>query len=200
YVDIYAGIFAPYGQDDLAAYMVSEASGRGDRRIPPLRELCGDARGEMAGLPVDQIGQAVQPTEVQRAALDELANASASAAEMIQASCPTQTASTALARLAVMQERLQVMIKAEQALQAPLEKFYGLLDDAQKARLNALAEGRRKMSATSRAGEAQGKAQGKTQEKAQACQAEPSAALKWPEDEIEARLHLNDIQRAAFEV
>jgi len=41
YVDIYAGIFAPYGQDDLAAYMVSEASGRGDRRIPPLRELCG---------------------------------------------------------------------------------------------------------------------------------------------------------------
>ncbi len=80
------------------------------------------------------------------------------------------------------------MIKAELAVQPPLEKFYGLLDDEQKARLNALAEDRRKISATNRARQAQG------------CQAEPSAALKWPADEIEARLHLNDTQSAALEV
>jgi LTXXQ motif family protein len=196
YGDIYAGIFAPYGQDDLAAYTLLEPSGREHRRIPPLRELCGDAGGEMAGLPIDQIRQAVQPTEPQRAALDELANASVSAAEMIQASCPTQTASTALARLAVMQERLQAMIKAEQAMQAPLEKFYGLLNDEQKARLNARTEDRRKISATSRARELQAMVQAKPQ----GCQAEPSAAWKWPQDEIEARLHLDDIQRAALEV
>jgi len=188
YGDIHAGIFAPYGQDDLAGYTVPGPSGRRHRRVPPLQQLCGDDSREIAGLPVDQIQQAVQPTEAQRAALDDLANASVSAAQIVRASCPTQTASTAPARLAAMQERLQAMIKAELAVQPPLEKFYGLLDDEQKARLNALAEDRRRISATNRAREAQG------------CQAEPSAALKWPVDEIEARLHLDDTQSAALEV
>jgi len=188
YGDIYAGIFAPYGQDDLAGYTAPGPSGRRHRRVPPLQQLCGDDSREIAGLPIDQIQRAVQPTEAQRAALDDLANASVSAAQIVRASCPTQTASTAPARLAAMQERLQAMIKAELAVQPPLEKFYGLLDDEQKARLNALAEDRRKISATNRARQAQG------------CQAEPSAALKWPADEIEARLHLNDTQSAALEV
>ena len=188
YGDIYAGIFAPYGQDDLAGYTAPGPSGRRHRRVPPLQQLCGDDSREIAGLPIDQIQQAVQPTEAQRAVLDDLANASVSAAQIVRASCPTQTASTAPARLAAMQERLQAMIKAELVVQPPLEKFYGLLDDQQKARLNALAEDRRKISATNRAREAQG------------CQAESSAALKWPADEIEARLHLNDTQRAALDV
>jgi len=87
-----------------------------------------------------------------------------------------------------MQERLQAMIKAELVVQPPLGEFYGLLDDQQKARLNALAEDRRKISATNRAREAQGL---------------PSRVIgrvKWPADEIEARLHLNDTQRAALDV
>jgi len=187
YGDIYAGIFAPYGQDDLAGYTAPGPSGRRHRRVPPLQQLCGDDSREIAGLPIDQIQQAVQLTEAQRAVLDDLANASVSAAQIVRA-CPTQTASTAPARLAAMQERLQAMIKAELTVQPPLEKFYGLLDDEQKARLNALAEDRRKISATNRARQAQG------------CQAEPSAALKWPADEIEARLYLNDTQSAALEV
>ena len=188
YPDIYAAIFAPYGPDDLAAYTGPSPHGRRYRRVPPLQQLCGDDSREIAGLPIDQIQQAMQPNEAQRAALDDLANASVSAAQIVRASCPTQTASTAPARLAAMQERLQAMIKAELAVQPPLEKFYGLLDDEQKARLNALAEDRRKISATNSAKQAQG------------CQAEPSAALKWPADEIEARLYPNDTQSAALEV
>jgi hypothetical protein len=188
YGDIYAGIFAPYGQGDLAGYTPPGPSGRRHRRVPPLQQLCGDDSREIAGLPIGQIQQAVRPIEAQRAALDDLANASVSAAQIVRASCPPQTASTAPARLAAMQERLQAMIKAGLAMQPPLEKFYGLLDDEQKARLNALAEDRRKISATNRARQAQG------------CQAEPSAALKWPADEIEARLYLNDTQSAALEV
>src|SRR5258705_4558612 len=110
YGDIYAGIFAPYGQDDLAGYTAPGPSGRRHRRVPPLQQLCGDDSREIAGLPIDQIQRAVQPTEAQRAALDDLANASVSAAQIVRASCPTQTASTAPARLAGMQERLQAMI------------------------------------------------------------------------------------------
>jgi len=190
YPDIYAAIFAPYGHDDLAAYAGPSPLGRRHRRVPPLQQLCGDDSREIAGLPIDQIEQAIQPNEVLRAALDDLANALISAARMIQASCPTQTAFTAPERLAVMQRRIEAMIKAESAVQQPLGKFYDLLDDEQEARLNALAEDRRKMSPAKRATEAP----------AQGCGAAQSAALQWPADEIEARLHPNDTQRAALKV
>jgi len=188
YPDIYAAIFAPYGHDDLAAYTGPSPLDRRHRRVPPLPQLCGDDSGEIAGLPIDQIAQAIQPNEAQRAALDDLANALISAARMIRASCPTQTAFTAPDRLAVMQQRIEAMIKAESALQQPLGKFYDLLDDEQEARLNALGEDRRKMSPAKRATEAP----------AQGCGAAQSAALQWPADEIEARLHPNDTQRAAL--
>ena len=154
YPDIYAAIFAPYGHDDLAAYTGPSPSGRRHRRVPPLQQLCGDDSREIAGLPIDQIQQAIQPNEAQRAALDDLANALISAAQMIRASCPTQTAFTAPGRLAVMQQRIGAMIKAVSAVQQPLGKFYDLLDDEQEARLNAIAEDRRKTSAANGATEA----------------------------------------------
>src|SRR5216683_2213504 len=190
YPDIYAAIFAPYGHDDLAAYAGPSPFGRRYRRVPPLQQLCGDDSREIAGLPIDQIQQAIQPNEAQRATLDDLANALISAAQMIRASCPTQTAFTAPDRLAVMQQRIEAMIKAALALEQPLGKFYDLLDDEQEARLDALAEDRRKMSA----------ANGATEAPAQDCGAAQPAALRWPADEIEARLHPNDTQRAALKV
>src|ERR1700676_2133621 len=61
YPDIYAAIFAPYGHDDLAAYTGPSPFGRRHRRVPPLQQLCGDDSGEIAGLPIDQIQQAMQP-------------------------------------------------------------------------------------------------------------------------------------------
>ena len=190
YPDIYAAIFAPYGPGDLAAYTEPSPSGRRHRRVPPLQQLCGDDSREIAGL-IDQLQQAIQPNnEAQRAALDDLANVLISAAQMIRASCPTQTAFTAPDRLAVMQQRIGAMIQAELAMQQPLGKFYDLLDDEQEARLNAIAEDRRKMSA----------ANGATEAPAQGCGAAQPAALQWPADEIEARLHPNDTQRAALKV
>ena len=208
YADIYAGIFAPYDQDDLAGYAVSDLSGRRHRRIPPLQQLCGDDSRESASFPIDQIQQAVQPTEAQRAALNELADASVSAAQMIRASCPTQPASSGSARLAAMQERLQAMIKAVAAIQPTLAKFYGLLDDEQKARFNVLAEDQRKISATSRDKTSRARtsrvetnrAETNGASEAQGCEAQPSAALKWPADEIDATLHLDDDQRASLEL
>ena len=190
YPDIYAAIFAPYGHDDLAAYTGPSPHGRRHRRVPSLQQLCGDDSREIAGLPIDQIQQAIRPNEAQRAALDDLANALISAAQMIRASCPTQTAFTAPGRLAVMQQRIGAMMQAALAVQQPLGKFYDLLEDEQEARLNALAEDRRKMSA----------ANGATEAPAQGCGAAQPAALQWPADEIEARLHPNDTQRAALKV
>jgi hypothetical protein len=189
YPDIYAAIFTPYGHDDLAAYTGPRPFGPRHRRVPPLQQLCDDSR-EIAGLPIDQIRQAVQPNETQSAALDDLANALISAAQMIRASCPTQTAFTAPDRLALMQQRIGAMSKAALAVEQPLGKFYDLLDDEQEARLNAIAEDRRKMSA----------ANGATEAPAQGCGAAQPAALQWPADEIEAKLHPNDAQRAALDM
>ena len=42
--------------------------------------MCGDDSRDGAGIPIDQIEQAIQPNETQRAALDDLANASIQAA------------------------------------------------------------------------------------------------------------------------
>jgi hypothetical protein len=187
YPDIYAAIFAPYGPEDLAAYTGPSPHGRRHRRVPRLAQLCSDDSGEIAGL-IDQIQQAIQPNEAQRAALDDLANAWISAAGMIRASCPAQAAFTASDRLTVMQQRIGAMIMAERAVQQPLDKFYDLLDDEQEARLNALAEDRRKMSV----------ANGATEPPAQGCGAAQPAGLQWPAQEIEARLHPNDTQRAAL--
>jgi LTXXQ motif family protein len=188
YSDIHAGIFAPYGRDALARYLAPDQSGRRHRRAPTLQQFCGDDGSDPVGLPVDRMEKAVQPTDAQRAALDELANASRSAAQLIRASCPAQAPATALDRLAAMKARLEAMIKAAQALQHPLENFYYLLDDEQQARLNALARDGGATSTTGRAGEKQ------------SCQAAPTAVLNWPSAEIAARLRLNETQRAALEV
>src|ERR1700687_5104920 len=167
YPDIYAAIFATYGHDDLAPYTGPSPFGRRHRRVPPLQQFCGDDSREIAGLPIDQIQQAIQPNEAQRAALDDLRNALTSAGHKIRASCPTQTALTAPDRLAAMQQRIGAMITAAFAVQQPLGKFYDLLEDEQEARLNALAEDRRKTSAANGATEAP--AQGSAKGSAQGC-------------------------------
>ncbi|MGQ0687009.1 Spy/CpxP family protein refolding chaperone [Bradyrhizobium sp.] len=188
YGDIYAGIFAPYRDDALARYMGSDSSSRKHRRIATVAQFCGDDSPEAVDPAIDRIREAVQPTETQRAALDNLAIAWRSAALVVRATCPRQAATTPLERLAAMKERLEAMLKAAQALQHPLEDFYYLLDDEQQARLNALAEERQKPSATDQTGATK------------VCQPAPTTALKWPAEEIEARVQLNDTQRAALEV
>jgi hypothetical protein len=190
YPDIYAAVFVPYGHEELAAYAGPGPHGRRSRRVLRLPQLCSDDRSEIAGLPIDQVREAIQPNEAQRAALDDLANALISAAQMIRASCPAQTAFTAPGRLAVMQQRIGAMMQAALAVQQPLLTFYDLLEDEQEARLNALVEGRRKMSA----------AYGPTELPAQQCGAAQPAALQWPADEIETRLRPNETQRAALKV
>jgi hypothetical protein len=186
YPDIYAGIFAPYGYDDLAGYMAQRGRGRRHDRVPSLAQMCGDDSREVAGLPIDQIQQAIRPNEAQLAVLDELANASIQAAQTIRAACPAQVASTAPGRLAAMQQRIEAIISGVAMVRPPLEKLYGLMDDEQKTRFNALAEDQRKASASGAS-------------LAQNCASAQSAAFQWPGSEIEANLHLNDTQRAALQ-
>lgn len=176
YPDIFAGIFVPYSYSDLAAYLAPAS-----RKVPPLQDFCGRENHAGAGSPIKQIEQTVKPDQAQRAALDDLAKALTSAARLIQASCPSRTALTAPDRLAAMGQRVEAMSRAVILLEPPLRKLYGLLDDGQKTRLDALA-------APNRA----------TGSPATLCQAAQQSALQWPTEEIGTALHPNDAQRAAL--
>ncbi|MEN3348776.1 MAG: hypothetical protein V7632_2411 [Bradyrhizobium sp.] len=189
YPDIYAGIFAPYGYDDLRGYLSERRPGRRSRDGRWIDRMCGNDSRSVAGLPIDQIADAVQPTEAQTAALDELGNASITAAQTIRAACPAQVVLTAPNRLGAMQQRIEAMIAAVAIVRPPLEKFYGLLDDEQKARLNALPDEQRKGSAASAS----------SATPAENCAAAQPAVQDWPAGEIDARLHLNDTQRPALQ-
>jgi len=72
------------------------------------------------------------------------------------------------------------------SVQPALDRFYGLLSDEQKARLNALAENQRRRSfgEESRSIACAG------------CDVAQVSALKWPTEEIEARLRPTEAQRA----
>ena len=187
YDDIYAGMFAPYGYDDLTRYLPQRTSSAPDAR-DPLAQMCGDDSREIAGLPIDLIDQAVAPTETQRAALDELAKASVTAAQNIKAACPTKISLTAPSRLASMQQRIEAMIAAVATVQPLLDKFYGILNDEQKAQLNALGEDQRRRVT----------AQNRNRSLAQSCDVAQPSALQWPAEEIDARLHPTDSQRASL--
>jgi hypothetical protein len=203
YNDIYAGLFAPYGYDDLIGYLppgggggpgvtVGQARGQGRSAqaamTDQLTQLCGEDSRDIAGLPVDQIQQVIQPNEAQRAALDDLANASVKAAQDIKAACPTQISLTAPGRLAAMQQRIEAMIAAVETVQPPLQKFSDLLSDEQRARLNALAQNQRKNEA----------ARSSSSPLAQDCGAAQPGVTNWPTAEIEARLHPTEAQRASL--
>lgn len=183
YRDIYAAIFTPYGEDELARY-VSPSRGRRFGRPPSLARICGDDAGELAGLPIERVRQAIQPSDDQRAALDALANASLEAAQTIRSACPTEIASTPSGRLAAMRQRLEAMKSAIARVRTPFEEFYELLDDDQKGKLAAFNDQRAPFAPKVPA--------------AQSCT--PPETLQWPAGEIESRLHLSDTQREALDV
>ena len=200
YGDIYAAIFAPYAATEFAAYTASQ--GRRARKVPSVEAVC-DA-SDTGGLPVDRIAALVQPNELQRAALDELAIAWVAARDTIRATCPTQAPATAAERLGLMQTRLAAMIKATDAIAPSLAKFVDLLDAGQKAKLDALANERRAALAAGQRKDAQAPA---------ACEAgydprydvqaqrqyEQLVQQQWP-GEIASTLRLDDTARARFEV
>ncbi|BAL73701.1 hypothetical protein S23_04790 [Bradyrhizobium cosmicum] len=201
YGDIYAAIFSPYAATELAAYTAPPT--RRGRRVPTPDAIC-DA-SDSGGLPVDRIAAAVQPNELQRAALDELAAAWSLARDTIRSACPAQAPANATERLGLMQTRIEAMIKATDAIAPPLAKFEGLLDDGQKAKLETISGERRA---------ALSAAQRKDAQAASACapgydprydvqaqrQYEQLVQQQWPAAEIASTLKLDEIARARLDV
>ena len=150
---IYASLFWPYGNEDYAYYGRYYSFGdiySGSRRAPvttaessnSIAESCGGLAPGLTDLPMDRIEKALQPSGEQRATFDDLKSASTKAAEIMKASCPNEIPLTPISRLDAVEKRVDAMIQAVQILRAPLDTFYGSLNDEQRGRLDSLAEDR----------------------------------------------------------
>jgi hypothetical protein len=101
-------------------------------------DSCKDDSLDVAGIPVDEMQQLAQPTDEQRAALDELGNASVEAAQIVKAACRTD--GSPIGRIDAVQQRVHAMLRAVQVEQPAPTKFYNMLTNEQKARLNTLTQ------------------------------------------------------------
>jgi hypothetical protein len=156
YDDVYYGIYGPYAYGgpgvgvaagpgvsiparsaNTAGQRVAGAGGSEQRAA----EVCSSSASDLTDWPIERISEVVQPTEAQRPALDELRAASQKAVDILKAGCPNDLPSTPTGRLAAMESRVKVMLQAVQTVRPPLERFYQLLSDEQKARLNAVSPG-----------------------------------------------------------
>jgi hypothetical protein len=94
-------------------------------------------------LDIDSIERAVRPSEAQRAALDELKAISAKAEDAVRKACPGKPPATPLARLDMVERRLDAMLGAIRTLRPALQSFYATLSDEQKKRFDAVGPSRR---------------------------------------------------------
>ena len=105
-----------------------------------LASLCGSQAGSFTKLPVQRIEDVVKPTGPQQAALDQLNQASAKAADELRGSCPARTGETPTSRLDAMNNRLDAMAQATKTLRPTLAAFYASLSDEQKAQFNSMGQ------------------------------------------------------------
>ncbi len=187
YPDIYEGIFSPYDYTDYV--QGSGAPARMTALTQSMAQSCDDEAAEVTGWPIDQISEAVQPSQQQTALLDDLGNAVVKASAVIKSNCPTAVSFTPTGRLDAMQQRLQGLVQAVNIVSEPLGKFYDSLSDEQKARFNGIKPPVDK--------EAAANAQAAD---AAAPKAECGApALAWPTEQINRAVQPNDAQRAKLD-
>jgi hypothetical protein len=195
YPDLYAGLFGLYDYGALsgyAGYLPGYAGparrarwSRGSEAATSLADMCGSDSRDIAGFPIERFRDAIQPNNEQNAALDDLGNASQTAAETIRNSCPGDVALTAPSRLATMQQRVEAMRTAVTIVQPALDKFYGLLTDEQKAKITALAAD-------------QQPARREDLPSNGSCNASQPGATDWPGALIERNVKPTDAQRASL--
>jgi hypothetical protein len=181
YGDVYVGLFAPYGYDDLEGYVVAPGAAQNRMLSGQLAPICGEDIRDIAGIPIDKVKQSLELDTQQSAALDALADASAEAARIVKAACPTDIALTAPDRVAAMQTRVEAMLRAAHVVEPPFDKFYGMLTDEQKARLNALGQRRTRQAAV------------------QSCRTVQSGLMQWPADEINRAVRPTEAQRVKLD-
>jgi len=105
-----------------------------------VTQSCGGFAPGVTSFPIEQIRREIHPTGEALAALDQLADASSKASDILSASCPHEPPLTPLARLDAVETRLEATTKAIQIVRPPLASLYDSLSDEQRQRLERIAE------------------------------------------------------------
>ena len=93
------------------------------------RAMCSPRAAGFAEWRIERIERAVQPTEAQRGAFNDLKAASAKAVETMAAACPRDVPQTATARL-------EAMLAAVKTVRPAFDAFYASLTSEQKTSLD----------------------------------------------------------------
>jgi len=200
YDDFYDGMFGAYAQGYGGTYAAvgppesyggrRSARGHGGRSSAGGRSVGADlCSGQTAGLtdwPIERIAQTVEPNDAQRAALDQLKDATAKALDILKAACPTALPSTPTGRIEAMRQRLEAMVQAVRTVRPALEKFYESLNDEQKARFSALGS------------EGNPDQQQGRRDLTQVCGERASGIASLPLERIERAVQTDEAQRAAL--
>jgi hypothetical protein len=110
---------------------------RQSRKASLLYQDCAPAPPN--GFPSADIERAVRLSEAQRPSLVALQEATAKAADLSKESCPSDNPLTPTARLAALGKRLDGLLQAVTTVIPPLDDFYAMLDDGQKARFDGIS-------------------------------------------------------------
>jgi len=104
-----------------------------------IDRLCKRHEAASHTLPIDRIERTLHLNADQDAALKDLDQTTAKAADLMQANCQPAQTLTPTGRLAAMESRLSAMSQALQMTETALNKFYGALSDEQKAQFDRMS-------------------------------------------------------------
>ena len=191
--DAYSGPYGSYSYTEqynpgANIYYGSRQQGTSIGTVSPAaRQLCEKPDAGVTAWPISQIAETIQPNDEQRALLEDLRTAAAQPADVFRNTCPTAVPMTPVSRLQAMISRLQTTLDAIAIVQPALEKFYGALNDEQRARFDAME-----------AGVGQQPAQTTADEQANACSNAKPGLADLPIDRIDQVVQPTDQQEEAL--
>ncbi len=149
-------------------------------------------------MPFDDVFKAVQPSDEQRDALEQIKNSVHDAADKLASACPKQLPSELGARLEMVSQLTNAIITALAPVRPTLETFYRLLDDEQKARLVAMSFSRDARPQAQRSAPSRGGAEGNEADRGPVCRLWIGVLRSLPVRQIESDITLSDDQHAAM--
>jgi hypothetical protein len=133
--------YASLSDEQKERFNALDQGGGGAPSQSAMAQVCGGRNASVIRLPVGRIEQSLRLSDSQDAALHEVDDASAKAAQILNSACPNgggQEALTPPGRIAAMEQRLAAMLQAVETVRPAMAKFYGSLSDEQKARFDRL--------------------------------------------------------------
>src|SRR5690349_15306745 len=128
-----AKLYDTLSDEQIRQFNAVDSSSQRTRSGTNMGTPCSRQAGSFIDLPVQRIEAVLELTPEQQTALDDLTNATQSAAAQLKSSCPSGLPHSPVARLDMIEARLKAIADAIKAVRPALDSFYAALNDEQKA-------------------------------------------------------------------